>query len=321
LREGQRLADMLPKPTAQRGPEWVLARARGEFAAKLARIDARAAQALAEGYRDPYNTWYKGGVALGLADRDPATSERILETLTNKNLRDRVVIRAAGRMARVDRERARRLADSVQERRGQALALGAMAQSLADTDRKTASALIEEAFRRLIRINDEVGNPPWFEPCVAAAHLLSVAERIDPELLRRGFWRAIAMRSPRPAGGDRYGANDETLARLAIGLARYDRAVARRVLEPAAARARTLVDLGRASRGHNLFAAAAVIDPAWAAALADSLPDDTPGASLHPKATVRRVIADVLAYDGPERWEHLDDYFLGFEPDSVDTEL
>jgi hypothetical protein len=223
-------------------------------------------------------------------------------------------------MARIDRERARRLADSGQTPWDQALALGAMAQSLADNDPKAASALIDEAFRRLARFDDGAGNVPRFAPCVATAHLLPVAERIGPERLRRGFWRAVAMRPPRPAGGDRYGANEETLASLAIGLARYDRAVARQVLTPAAARARSLVDLGRALQGHNLFAAAAVIDPAWAAALADSLPDDAPGASVHPKATVRRVIADVLAFDGPERWEHLDDYYLGFEPDSVDME-
>ena len=54
-----------------------------------------------------------------------------------------------------------------------------------------------------------------------------------------------------------------------------------------------------------------MIDPAWAVALADALPDDTPGTPMHPKATIRRVIADVLAYDGPERWDHLDDVVPG----------
>ncbi len=77
------------------------------------------------------------------------------------------------------------------------------------------------------------------------------------------------------------------------------------MLEPAARRARSL-DYGRRSpAGRNLFAAAAVIDPAWAVALADSLPNDTPGANLHPKAMMRRVIADVLAHGGSERWDHL----------------
>ena len=73
-------------------------------------------------------------------------------------------------------------------------------------------------------------------------------------------------------------------------------------------------------RGHDLFAAAVMIDPAWAVALADALPDDTPGTPTHPKATIRRVIAEVLSYTGPERWDHLDDYYLYFEGDSRERE-
>ncbi len=63
-----------------------------------------------------------------------------------------------------------------------------------------------------------------------------------------------------------------------------------------------------------------VLDPAWAVTLADGLPDDPPGARMRPKATVRRVIADVLAYEGPERRGHLDSEYLGFEGDSRDSE-
>jgi hypothetical protein len=96
--------------------------------------------------------------------------------------------------------------------------------------------------------------------------------------------------------------------------------VAREVLAPAAARARSLFDRDRALRGRHLFAAATAIDPTWAAALVDALPGDTPGAPLHPKATIRRVIAGVLAYDGPERWDHLDAEYLGFRGDSKDDE-
>jgi hypothetical protein len=78
------------------------------------------------------------------------------------------------------------------------------------------------------------------------------------------------------------------------------------VLEPAARRVRSL-DYGRRSRAaRNVFAAAALIDPAWAVALADSLPEDTPGTNLHPKAVVRRVIGDVLAHGGPGQWDLFD---------------
>ena len=150
----------------------------------------------------PTTPAYKGGVALALADRDPAQSEQIFAKLTDKQQRDGKVIRAAGRMAAVDRERARRLIEMLDQPRDQAIALGAMAQTLADTDRKAASAILDEAFGRLEKLaRTEVVFRKTLA-CVAAGHLLPTAEKVDPELLRRGFWRAVAMRPPRPAGGD-----------------------------------------------------------------------------------------------------------------------
>jgi len=312
LREGQRLADTLPKFVAgQQNP--TIAHGRGRFAAKLARIDAPAALKLAEGYGEPYNNWYKFGVALGLADRDPAGSERVLGMLTNKALRELKVIRAVGRMAAIDRNRARRLAEALEHPINQALALGSMARGLTDTDPKAAASLIDEAFSRLVEVVEKGGERRSGEAALTAALLLPVAERVDPELLRRGFWRTVALRPPRPAGGDPTGLYEQGVASLAITLARYDRAVARQVLQPVARRARSL-DYGRRSRAPNLFAAAAVIDPAWAIALADSLPDDAPGANLHPKSSMRRVIADMLAHGGSERWDQFDspqgEYYL-----------
>ena len=76
LREGQRLADSLPK----------LARARGLFAPQLARIDGRAALELTEGFDDLDNTLFKAPVALTLADRDPAQSEQIFRRLTDTSV-------------------------------------------------------------------------------------------------------------------------------------------------------------------------------------------------------------------------------------------
>ncbi len=263
---------------------------------------------------------YKSDVALALADRDPAMSEQIFGRSKRPELRDPKLILAAGRMAAVDRERPRRLVETLGLPREQALALGAMAEALADTDRKAASALLDEAFRRLSKASRVVHPMLKRLACVAAGHLLPAAEKVDPELLRRGFWLAIALRPPRPAGGDPTGRTEEGPADLAIALARYDRAVARQVLEPAAGRARALVERNTIARGHDLFAAATMIDPAWAVALADALPDDTPATPMHPKATIRRVIAEVLAYTGPERWDHLDFHYLYFEGDSRDRE-
>ena len=96
--------------------------------------------------------------------------------------------------------------------------------------------------------------------------------------------------------------------------------MAREVLEPVAARVRSLVERSRAFQGHDLFAAAALMHPSWAVALADALPDDTPGARLHAKAAVRRVIATILAYHGPERWFYLYMDYLQLPDDSRDNE-
>ena len=305
LREGQRLADTMPRfVTGQRNP--TIAHARGRFAAKLARIDAPAAFKLAEGYDDPYGEWYNGGVALGLAERDPAGSERAFGLLKNKGLRDLKVIRAVGRMAAIDRERARRLAEALESPIYQALALGSLARGLADADPKAAATLLDEAFGRLIK-SARTGVEGQ---AATAAELLPVAERIDPELLRRCFWRTVALRPPRPAGADPRGMYEGGAASLAIILARYDRTVARQVLEPAARRVRSL-DYGRRSLTLKLFAAAAVIDPAWAVALADSLPDDTPSPPASQGRDPSRVIADVLAHGGPERWDHFNSRELG----------
>ncbi len=305
LREGQHLADTLPKVARRQGA--IPHPSRGRFASKLARIDARAALELAEGFADIEGTLYKSDVALALADRDPAVSEQVFGGLKRQELRDPMLILAVGRMAGIDRDRARRLVEMAGQPRGQALALGAMAQALADTDRKEASALIDEAFRRLEKLPRTVLPRLKMLACVADGHLLPTAEKLDPELLRRGFWLAVALRPDRPAGGDPAGSYEEGIADLAIALARYDRAVARQVLEPAAGRARALIERSTLTRGHDLFIAAAMIDPAWAVTLVDALPDDTPGRPLHPKATIRRLIAEMLAYDGPERW----DYYLG----------
>jgi hypothetical protein len=304
LREGQRIADTLPKLVAgQRIPQTV--HARGRFAAKLARIDAKAAFGLTEGFASPYSELYNGGIALGLADRDPAESERALGMLKTARLRDPRVIRAVGRMAAIDRVRARRLAEALASPIDQAVALGSMARGLANSDPKAGAALIDEAFDRLIKLMDGGGYEHSADPCLAAAEMLPTAEQLDAELLHRSFWKTVSLRPLRSDGSDASFPYEQAASSLALMLARYDRAVARQVLEPAARQVRSL-DYGRRSWARNLFVAATLIDPAWAVSLADSLPDDKPGADLHPKASMRLVIADVLAHSGPDRWEQLD---------------
>ncbi len=123
----------------------------------------------------------------------------------------------------------------------------------------------------------------------------------------------------RPAGGDPSGAYENAVARLALGLARYDRDVARQVLEPAAAHVRSIVTTGPSAipRGMDVFTAAAAIDPTWAATLADSLPDNSAGES---KCLARLAIADAIADEGPARWERFYKTFQRYATDSLDNE-
>ena len=146
---------------------------------------------------------------------------------------------------------------------------------------------------------------PWHAAGTLSAREAQAVEAAlahDPELVRRCFWRAIALRPPHPSGNDPSFAYEQAASSLAIRLARFDRGVARQVLEPAARRVRAL-DYGRRSWARILFAAAALIDPAWAVSLADSLRDDQPAANLHPKTSMRRPRSRTASIGRP--WQKL----------------
>ncbi len=322
LVEGKALAHSLPGPDSndRKSPG---AHARGRFAAKLARIDAEGAFDLARGY-DPasYQNWYAGGVALGLAARDPAGAERALGLMPDKAQRDLRVIRVVGRMAAADPARARRLADGLANPGQKLSALTAMARGLVATDPAAASKLVDEALDGYLAQGRE-GRALYNEQggsALSAAQVLPVAASLDPGRMERAFWTVVALRPPRPGGADPASmAASGADARLALYLARYDRAVARQVLEPVARRVRSLDVGGRGRTPHPAFAAAAAVDPAWALALIDALPDDAPAATVRPKALARRGVADLLAR-GFQEPDHVDRFVLYLTPDDPDDE-
>lgn len=63
--------------------------------------------------------------------------------------------------------------------------------------------------------------------------------------------------------------------------------------------------------------AAAAIDPAWAAQLADSLPDNSANES---KSLARLAILAAIADEGQARWERLSATFQRYLTDSRDNE-
>jgi protocatechuate 3,4-dioxygenase beta subunit len=321
LREGQTYVAGAPVPNAwnQRADG---VHARGRFAAKLARIDSKPALELALGYRDPYHDWYVGGVALGLAEHAPAEAERVHQLIHQDWRHNQRTARLCGRMAAGDRARARALADRLPDPELRLAAYGAMARTLAKSDRPAAAALLDELFAAYAKRADETsglaGN--FYADCVQAAGLLVVAEQLDADLLERCFWHALALRSPRPSRGDPTGNYESLIARLAIVLASYDRTTARTVLEPAISRMQTLAQDDRPGAARPLFAAATMIDPAWAVALLDALPEPAATAPVRPKDAARRYIADALARSPRERREYVASRYANVQQDSRDEE-
>ncbi len=299
------------------------AHARGRFAAKLARVDAEGAFDLARGY-DPasYQNWYAGGVALGLAARDAAGAERALGLMPDKAQRDFRVVRLVGRMAASDPARARRLVDALENPVQKLSALTSMARGLVATDPASAAKLVDEVLDGYLAQARE-GRALYNEQggsALSSAMVLPVAASLDPARLERAFWTVVALRPPRPAGADpasmmATGAD----ARIALYLARHDRAVARQVLDPVARRVRALEIGDRGRIPHPAFAAAAAIDPAWAVALIDSLPEDGPTATVRPKALARRGVVEILTRGEGDR-DYVDRFVLYLTPDDPDDE-
>jgi hypothetical protein len=205
-----------------------------------------------------------------------------------------------------------------------------MARELAKTDPAAAPCLVDEALAAFaeLALAGRSQNRTYASSCARAAALSPVAEAGGPECLERAFWRAPALRPPRPARDSPPGevncVNPEVfkpvVALLAMMLARYDRTTARVVLGPAAARLRSLIEAEGGGQDSPVLAAAAVIDRDWAVALIDALPDDPPGAAARHKDVAYRSVDDVLAHGGPKLWVCLLHYYPYLEPDSRDDE-
>jgi hypothetical protein len=319
LREGQAYAAALPPPgTSSRPSEGI--HARGRFAAQLARIDIKAALELAEGFRDEaYNDWYIGGVALVVAERDPAEAERISTRLRYDTSR---LPRLCGRMAPADLARARALVGRIDDAHGQADALARMARALAPSNPEAAATVLEDTLAALEDLQRAGRQNTYssYDPCTLAGSLLPVAERLGPDHLERCFWRALALRPPRPARGSGNGTYEGGAAQLALVLARYDRAVARAALEPAARRLGELFDPRYTYQARRFYAAATMIDPHWALSLVEAAPDRTSPGGYRPRDEARQTVAEVLAQAPASRWDYLMERVLFFHTDSRDDE-
>jgi hypothetical protein len=305
LRQGEALAKQLPKAG------WV-GYARGAFAEELVQVDLEAALALTKDLADAREfDRHHGNIAHELGGRNPAEAERVMAMVKDAFQREQYTVRVVFRMAAVDLPRARRLARSLTDQGLRSYALGMMALGLAEAGKASAKELLESAFESLERPtqSDPAKRLSLFHIAPIAAVLLPVAERIDPNLVDECVWRSLAMR--RPSGSDPVGNGSEAQSdvQLAMMLARYDRVLARSLIEPLTQQngpAGPYIS----SRQGELYAAAAAIEPKWAVALVDALPDDAELKIHEPKNSARLAVAIVLGRVGEQRYRKLQGGYL-----------
>jgi hypothetical protein len=176
-----------------------------------------------------------GRIAYKLAAELPADAERLMRQSAALDRNTwRYLCAVCSRMAAKDPVRARRIAETavppdwVEFR---PYAYGLMAQSLAPTDKGAACRLIEDAYTELDRQVTQGQSTIRSNEVMIAAGLLPIVEQIAPDRLSEFLARTLALRSPRGETSDEDRTARETAA-LAIMIARYDRSLAARILQP-----------------------------------------------------------------------------------------
>jgi beta-lactamase regulating signal transducer with metallopeptidase domain len=303
--------------------------ARGRLAEELATVDLQAALNLLKGteeYRD--HDQYLGHIAHELAPTSPAESERVLMMMRDAwpHFRDDYTQRVCYRMVSADEPQALALASKMKKPRLRARALGAMALALSrrEQDRPRAVRLLYQAFDVL----DEAAasrSDQWDGlgmACTAGAGLLPIVEQVDARLVPEFLSRALALRPPIPGATGGEGVYDIATAIVATMVARYDRSASRQILDGFTGRAIRrrigLDDWGSMFRGEELFAAAAVVDPARAAAMIDELPESAGLSTRELKNSARMAVARILCRTGDDRWRHVERNLVHLWP--IDSE-
>lgn len=232
-------------------------------------------------------------------------------------------------LARIDRARAERIAETAENHPLRVRALAAIALALSETDPVAARRLLSRVVR------DELPRPAaddgswyeWLSPSVTAAWLLPIAEKVAPELGAECLWRSLALRLPRPRRDRLDGGDVQADLAIVKMLARYDRGLARTLLEPIAARLPELAApaLSRLESNHGRLVAvqamglandvvstAVHVDPRWAVELLDRLPraEGAPHRQLHNE--VRGALVGTLGRHGADRWEECDAFCASF---------
>ena len=257
-------------------------------------------------------------VAAQLAIDHPGEAERVFNLREVTGGEDHVVfaeLRLCRRMARVDPQRARRVAASLRDTGTRACAWASVAVGLAENDKAGAAAAMNSAIEEIDRLRESGPGPGavyiingirLMAPTNPAAQILPVVERIAPDRLAEVFWRAVALH-PR-IETDR----EDLLPTSYIGyectlLARYDRAVAAVLFEPMNSYLLALAVRKGPLAGSlsPAIMAKACIDPRTAVALVESLTSAGDFIQANPPHPARRRLAELLGRPPDVRWMRL----------------
>jgi hypothetical protein len=236
---------------------------------------------------------------------------------------DRFMQRICHRMAKIDRDRATNLARTFCENvndKAQALAGVALAIVETNEERQEAVRLLNEAFTLLEDANRS-DHDMWnglTMACTTAAGLLPIVERVDPTLLIPCIWRTLVMRPAlRPEGDPREQIPLIADLRVAAMIARYDRRVARQILDSF-----IQTDLPRFADMNEyesftmetLMQAATYISPYQATSLIGQISEQSNGRMTW-RDQARLIVAGILSRPSGElRWKRLERTFLHILP-------
>ncbi|HVX12661.1 MAG TPA: carboxypeptidase regulatory-like domain-containing protein [Pirellulales bacterium] len=251
-------------------------------------------------------------VALLLAPIDVAQAEEVWNHIGDRGAKDRAFmtgrdLHAADfcfRVAQTDPARADRLAAAVESPFWRFQARAAVARAVGG---EKAKGLLRDVAKDPALPEIALEPNPFGVPGTAAtalAAILPVAERIDAVAARELFWQALSLRPPRPTVGlldDEWLRADVALAQM---VARYEPAVARRLLERAIECLPQLASPAEsAQRAMPVVVASAFVDPDWACEVLDRLPEP-PDVSWqrHPKNQARLFLVRMLGWQGTEYW-------------------
>ena len=175
---------------------------------------------------------HHGNIAHELAAINPAEAERVLGLMlppggNNIDQKASYIVRVCYRMARTDIKRAKKLADSINDKAVRAYAYGSMAAGIADEDRPTALGLYRNGFDLLHEsTSQDVPQRYQYFPGSVAAVLLPIGEDIG--VGEEYLWEALSFVTPaisKPSGNSQV----DPIAALAGMSAEYNPKVAKQL--------------------------------------------------------------------------------------------